>query len=115
MTDTCVFCKIANGTIPAKIVYSDDEVVCIEDVNPVAPLHYLLITREHVVSTLDLQVGHDRLIGRLFRICAQLAREHGVAEDGFRIVTNTNGAAGQSVFHIHFHLLAGRQLSWPPG
>ncbi|HEY5975004.1 MAG TPA: histidine triad nucleotide-binding protein [Geobacteraceae bacterium] len=115
MSEPCLFCKIVNGTIPAKIVYSDDELVCIEDVNPVAPLHYLLITREHIVNTLALQASNDSLIGRLFRVGAQLARQKGVAEDGFRIVTNTNGAAGQSVFHIHFHLLAGRHLAWPPG
>lgn len=112
---SCLFCKIIAGEIPAKIVYQDELLVAIEDINPAAPLHLLLIPRKHVASALELTEADDRIVGHLFRVAAGIARERGVAEDGFRIVTNTNGAAGQSVFHIHFHLLAGRDLQWPPG
>ena len=113
--DSCIFCKISEGTIPAKKVYEDEDVVVIEDISPVAPVHLLLIPREHIVNANDLQPEHDGLIGRIYRIAARIAREKGISEDGFRIVTNTNAGAGQSVFHIHFHLLGGRNLGWPPG
>ncbi|HZV82982.1 MAG TPA: histidine triad nucleotide-binding protein [Geobacteraceae bacterium] len=112
---SCLFCKIVSGEIPAKIVYQDDRLVAIEDVNPAAPLHLLLIPRKHIANVLELDEVDDQLVGHLFRIAAGIARERGIAEEGFRVVTNTNGAAGQSVFHIHFHLLAGRHLNWPPG
>jgi len=112
---SCIFCKIVAGEIPAKTVYQDELVVVIEDINPAAPLHLLLIPRKHIANLLDLTESDDALIGHLHRVSAQIARERGVAEDGFRVVTNTNSAAGQSVFHIHFHLLAGRDLQWPPG
>lgn len=112
---SCIFCKIVAGEIPAKIVYQDERMVAIEDINPAAPLHLLLIPRKHIANLLDLGERDDALIGHLHRVAAQIARERGVAEDGFRVVTNTNSAAGQSVFHIHFHLLAGRDLQWPPG
>lgn len=112
---SCLFCKIIAGEIPAQIVYQDDRLVAIEDINPAAPLHLLLIPRKHIDSVLDLAEVDDQLVGHLFRVAADIARQRGVAEDGFRIVTNTNAAAGQSVFHIHFHLLAGRHLQWPPG
>lgn len=113
--DSCIFCKIINGTIPAKKVYEDDEVIAIEDINPVAPHHLLLIPKKHVVNALDLTPEDDRLVGRIFRVAAELARLRGVDERGFRVVQNSNADAGQSVFHIHFHLLAGRHLGWPPG
>lgn len=115
VTMSCIFCKIVNEEIPSKIVYKDESVVAIEDMHPAAPLHLLLIPRKHIVNTLDLLPEDDALIGRLHRIAAEIARERGFAESGFRLVTNTNAAAGQSVFHIHFHLLAGRSLAWPPG
>lgn len=112
---SCLFCKIAAGEIPAKIVYQDQYLLAVEDINPAAPLHLLLIPKKHIVNTLDLLPEDDALIGHLHRIAAKIATEHGVAESGFRIVANTNAAAGQSVFHIHFHLLAGRSMQWPPG
>ncbi|HZV81578.1 MAG TPA: HIT domain-containing protein, partial [Geobacteraceae bacterium] len=93
----------------------DDWLVAIEDINPAAPLHLLLIPRKHIANVLELAEVDDQLVGHLFRVAAEIARERGIAEEGFRIVANTNGAAGQSVFHIHFHLLAGRHLNWPPG
>lgn len=112
---SCIFCKITSGEIPSKIIYQDEHLVAIEDINPAAPLHILLIPRKHIVNTLDLQSEDDTLIGHLHRVAARIARERGFAESGFRLVTNTNAEAGQSVFHIHFHLLAGRSLTWPPG
>jgi histidine triad (HIT) family protein len=112
---SCIFCKIASGEIPSRMVYQDEYIVAVEDINPVAPLHLLLLPRKHIINTLDLLPEDDALIGHLHRVAAMLASERGVAESGFRIVTNTNADAGQSVFHIHFHLLAGRGLAWPPG
>jgi histidine triad (HIT) family protein len=111
----CLFCKMAIGAIPVKKVYEDDALFAIEDINPVAPLHILIIPKQHLANTLDLTPETDQVIGAVHRVAAQLARERGVAEDGFRLVNNTNHGAGQSVFHIHFHLLAGRRLTWPPG
>lgn len=113
--DDCLFCKMASGAIPVKKVYEDDALFAIEDINPVAPMHVLIIPKRHLVNSLDLAPGDDELIGTVYRVAAQLARERGVAEDGFRIVNNNNSGAGQSVFHIHFHLLAGRHFAWPPG
>jgi histidine triad (HIT) family protein len=113
--DSCIFCKIIEGAIPAKKVYEDEDLIAIEDIKPVAPHHVLLIPRKHVVNALDLTAEDDPLIGRIFRAAAAIAREWGVDERGFRIVQNNNADAGQSVFHIHFHLLAGRHLGWPPG
>ncbi len=113
--DNCIFCKIVRGEIPARKVFEDDRSVVIEDISPVAPLHFLLLTRKHVVNALDLEPADDELVGHVYRVAARLAREKGVADHGFRIVSNNNAGGGQSVFHIHFHLLAGRQMSWPPG
>lgn len=111
----CLFCKMASGAIPVKKVFEDDALFAIEDINPQAPVHILVIPKQHLVNSLDLSPANDELIGRVYRAAAQLARERGVAEDGFRIVNNNNAGAGQSVFHIHFHLLAGRNFGWPPG
>jgi len=113
--NSCVFCKIISGEIPGKRVYEDDLVVVIEDIAPAAPQHYLILPRKHIVSVLDLCPEDDALVGHVYRIAAQMARDRGVAASGFRLVTNTNADAGQTVFHIHFHLLAGRHLTWPPG
>lgn len=113
--DGCIFCKILRKEIPAKVVFENENLVVIEDIAPVAPLHLLLIPRRHIVNCLDLQGVDSQLMGEIFLVAAQLARDRGVANDGFRIVNNNNAGAGQSVFHIHFHLLAGRPLGWPPG
>lgn len=112
---TCIFCKISEGEIPVKKVYEDDLIVVIEDISPVAPVHLLLITKEHIVNANDLEARHDSLIGHIYRTAARIAHEKGIAEEGYRIVNNNNAGAGQSVFHIHFHLLGGRNLGWPPG
>ena len=113
--DNCLFCKISRGEIPARKVFEDEQVVVIEDIAPVAPHHLLIIPHKHVVNALDLGTEDNALIGHVFQVAARIARERGIAEQGFRIVNNNNAAAGQSVFHIHFHLLAGRDLAWPPG
>ena len=111
----CLFCKMASGAIAVQKVYEDDDLFALEDIAPVAPVHLLIIPKRHLVNTLELTPEDDRLIGAVHRVAAHLARERGVAEDGFRLVNNNNAGAGQSVFHIHFHLLAGRKFSWPPG
>jgi diadenosine tetraphosphate (Ap4A) HIT family hydrolase len=113
--DDCLFCRIVKGEIPAKQVYQDDQVIAIEDIAPVAPTHLLIIPRKHFVNTLDMEESDVPLVGHVFRVAAAIARERGIAENGLRVVVNNNAGAGQSVFHIHFHLLGGRTFVWPPG
>jgi histidine triad (HIT) family protein len=113
--DNCIFCRIIKGEIPAKKVFEDELVVAIEDIAPVSPVHILIIPRKHFVNSLDLDPADNALIGHIFQVAARIAKERGVAEKGFRIVNNNNTGAGQSVFHIHFHLLGGRRFNWPPG
>ena len=115
MPSDCIFCNIADGTIPADIVHNDELVVAFRDVNPQAPTHILLISREHVASAADLTVDHAALLARLFVVAGTLARSEGIAESGYRLVTNVGSDAGQSVHHLHLHLLGGRSMSWPPG
>ena len=114
MTD-CLFCKVIAREIPGQIVFEDDELVAFRDINPQAPLHVLIVPRRHVATLNDLQPADDALVGSMFRRAAALASEHGHAERGYRTVFNCNREAGQTVFHIHLHLLAGRSLTWPPG
>jgi histidine triad (HIT) family protein len=111
----CLFCKMIAGEIPVKPVFGDPDLIVISDINPQAPLHLLLIPKRHIASLNDLAPDDDALVGAMFRRAAAIAKEHGYAERGFRTVFNTNRDAGQSVFHIHLHLLAGRSLAWPPG
>jgi histidine triad (HIT) family protein len=111
----CLFCRIAARQIPAKIVYEDPTLIAIEDINPQAPLHLLIIPKAHVATLNDLTPSEDPLVGEMIRRAAALARERGFHQRGFRTVFNTNREAGQTVFHIHLHLLAGRGLTWPPG
>ncbi|MFA7537306.1 MAG: histidine triad nucleotide-binding protein, partial [Desulfuromonadales bacterium] len=108
MPSNCIFCKIIDGAIPGKFVYQDEHVVVLEDINPQAPNHYLIVPRKHIRTTLDLSTADNALIGHVFQIAGKLANEFGFAEDGFRVVNNCNEGAGQSVWHIHFHLLGGR-------
>jgi histidine triad (HIT) family protein len=115
MTGNCIFCKIIGREIPGKIIYEDEQVVAVEDVNPQAPHHYLLIPQKHIRTTLDLTTADSELVGHIFQVAGKLAHDLGFAEDGFRIVNNCNEGAGQSVWHIHFHLLGGRDFTWPPG
>ncbi|MEW6646454.1 MAG: histidine triad nucleotide-binding protein [Pseudomonadota bacterium] len=111
----CIFCKIAAGEIPATVVHQDEHVVAFRDLNPQAPTHILIIPRRHIATVNDLAEADAATVGRLFLAARRLAAELGFAEDGYRLVMNTNAAAGQTVFHIHLHLLAGRDFTWPPG
>jgi histidine triad (HIT) family protein len=111
----CLFCRIIAGEIPAAIVYQDETLVAFRDVNPQAPLHLLLVPKTHIATLNDLSPEHDALVGSMFRRAATLAGEHGYHERGYRTVFNTHADAGQTVFHVHLHLLAGRGLTWPPG
>jgi histidine triad (HIT) family protein len=111
----CLFCKIVAGQIPAKVVHEDDRIIAIEDIKPEAPMHVLVIPKIHIATLNDLTSTHDALIGEMTRLAAAIAHERGYASRGFRTVFNTNREAGQSVFHIHLHVLGGRSLAWPPG
>ncbi len=115
MTDSCIFCRIIDREIPARVVYEDDRVVAIEDVNPQAPHHYLLLPRKHIRTTLDLTTADNELVGHIHQVAGKIAHDLEFAEDGFRLLSNCNEAAGQTVWHLHFHLLGGRELGWPPG
>jgi histidine triad (HIT) family protein len=111
----CLFCRIVAGAIPANEVYRDDSLVAFRDINPQAPLHVLIIPTKHVATLNDLNAEDDALVGSMLRRAASIAAEHGYDDRGYRTVFNTNREAGQTVFHIHLHLLAGRGLAWPPG
>ncbi|MEJ2183687.1 MAG: histidine triad nucleotide-binding protein [Nitrospirota bacterium] len=111
----CLFCKIAAKQIPSSILYEDDKVVAFQDVSPQAPLHALIVPRKHIPGTLELAEADNALLGHMVQVANRLAREKGVAERGFRLVMNTNAEAGQSVFHMHMHVLGGRPMGWPPG
>jgi histidine triad (HIT) family protein len=111
----CLFCKIIAGEIPGTFVHQDDQLVVLQDINPQAPLHVLVIPRKHIASLNELAPEDDALVGSMFRRAAALAKDHGYDQRGYRAVFNTNREAGQTVFHIHLHVLAGRGLTWPPG
>ena len=111
----CLFCGIVDGKINANIVYRDDAVVAFRDINPRAPVHILIISRKHITGVLDIEPNDGALVGQIFQVAARLARDLGIAENGFRIVVNSGADAGQTVFHLHYHLLGGRQMGWPPG
>ncbi|HIJ81369.1 MAG TPA: HIT domain-containing protein [Desulfuromonadales bacterium] len=113
--DNCIFCKIIGGDIPARKVFEDEKILIIEDVSPQAPLHLLLLPKKHFANCLDMTPFDDDVAGYALRKGGEIARSNGYAESGFRIVQNNGAGAGQSVFHIHFHLLAGREFAWPPG
>ncbi len=111
----CIFCKIAGKQIPGKIVYEDELVVAFEDLDPKAPVHILIIPREHIPTVLELTSVHKEILFRMHETAAKVAKERNIDSRGFRLVMNTNAEAGQSVFHLHLHLLGGRHLAWPPG
>lgn len=113
MADQCLFCRVVRREIPATIVAETDDCVAFRDINPQAPVHVLVVPRQHVASLND--AADARLVGRLAIVAAEIAREEGIADAGYRTVINTNADAGQTVFHIHLHLLGGRRLGWPPG
>lgn len=110
-----LFLKIINREIPADIVYETNEVLAFRDINPQAPVHVLIIPKEWIPTMNDLQTQHESLVGKLFQAAIEIAREEGISDDGYRVVMNCNEAGGQAVYHIHLHLLGGRQMSWPPG
>jgi histidine triad (HIT) family protein len=111
----CLFCRIIAGEIPGNIAYQDDRILALEDINPQAPMHLLVIPRRHIATINDLAPADDGLVGEMMRRAAALARERGLERRGYRTVFNCNAAAGQTVFHIHLHVLGGRAFSWPPG
>ncbi|GGY00199.1 histidine triad nucleotide-binding protein [Litchfieldella qijiaojingensis] len=111
----CLFCKIINRDIPADIVYEDEDVLAFNDINPQAPTHVLLVPKQHVATLNDLEEDNLPLVGRLSFAAAKLAKEYGFAEDGYRVVLNCNEKGGQTVYHIHMHLMGGRRFTWPAG
>lgn len=111
----CIFCKIVAKQIPAKIVYEDEHVLAFYDLHPQSPVHVLTIPKEHIASLAHATDAHTELLGRCLRVTAKIAVDLGVAEKGYRTVINTGNDGGQSVHHLHVHLLAGRQHGWPPG
>ncbi len=115
MASDCLFCKISSGEIPATIRYEDEDLIAFEDIEPQAPQHILIVPRKHIRTTLDLTTADNQLIGHIYQVAGKLANDLGFAQDGFRVVNNCNEAGGQAVWHIHFHLLGGRDMSWPPG
>jgi histidine triad (HIT) family protein len=113
--DDCLFCQIANKTIPSSIVYEDEQIMAFNDINPQAPIHVLLIPKDHFASLNEVPDEKKGLLGQLLLKARQIAGDQGMAQSGYRIVLNTQRDSGQEVFHIHFHLLGGRRMSWPPG
>ena len=111
----CLFCKIATGDIPATLLFEDDDVVAFNDINPATPQHILIIPKKHIATMNDATETDQAVLGKMMIVAATLAKQNNVAEDGYRLVMNTNSHGGQSVYHIHLHLLAGRPLQWPPG
>ena len=114
MTD-CLFCKIRDGEIPSDLVYENDDILAFKDVNPQAPTHILIVPRKHIASINDLEDEDAEIMGKMLLAAQDIAGFEGVAAGGYRLVVNCNADAGQTVFHIHMHLLGGRNLSWPPG
>lgn len=111
----CIFCQIASGSLPADMVHQDSELIAFHDINPVAPTHILIIPRHHIATANDFSEKNHALVGRMMLLASKLAKERGLADDGYRLVMNCNRDAGQTVYHIHLHLLAGRHMGWPPG
>jgi histidine triad (HIT) family protein len=111
----CLFCKIRDGELKAALLHEDDRCIAFRDINPQAPMHFLVVPRRHIPTLLDLLPEDDALVGHLHQVAVKLARQEGQADAGFRTVFNCNRAAGQSVWHLHMHVLGGRSLAWPPG
>ena len=111
----CLFCKMVSGEIQPDVVYEDDDVLAFRDVNPQAPTHVLVIPKVHIATTNDLDRENIAIVGQLYLVAQQIAGDEGIAEPGYRMVMNCNPEAGQSVYHIHLHLLGGRPMHWPPG
>ncbi len=114
-TDTCVFCKVVKGLVRAEIVYQDEAVLAFKDIHPQAPVHVLLIPRYHMTALWEADTSHVALLGHLLSACNDVAQVMGISDTGYRVVVNTGDNAGQSVDHVHLHILGGRKLQWPPG
>jgi histidine triad (HIT) family protein len=112
---SCLFCRVASGEQPARLVFEDDTLVAFHDINPQAPVHVLIVPRRHIPTLNDLSADDDELVGRMQRRAAAIARDLGIAARGYRTVFNCNREAGQTVFHLHLHVLGGRPMRWPPG
>jgi histidine triad (HIT) family protein len=112
---TCLFCRIAGGEVPARFVHRDERVLVFHDVNPQAPIHVLVVPLEHIPSLGDLSAADADLLGAIFEVIGRVTQELGISQSGFRTVANTGDDGGQSVAHLHFHLLGGRRMAWPPG
>lgn len=113
--DTCIFCKLAQGQVRAEIILQDDRVIAFKDIHPQAPAHALVIPRRHITALWDTDRDDEALLGHIVLTCNEVAQELGIAESGYRIIANSGADAGQSVDHLHFHVLGGRKLAWPPG
>ncbi|MBJ7553671.1 histidine triad nucleotide-binding protein [Marinomonas spartinae] len=111
----CLFCKLVNGEIPATILYQDDDVIAFEDIMPQAPSHFLVIPKRHISTLNDLTDEDASIVGKLPIVAAKVAKQIGISDDGYRVVMNCNQMGGQTVYHIHMHVLGGRQMTWPPG
>ncbi len=111
----CIFCKISRGEIPAKILFQDNQVIAFADVNPQAPIHHIIIPKRHIATLNELDESDSLLLGHMIYTAKSLAQQENIAENGYRILMNCNAAGGQTVFHIHLHLLGGRTMTWPPG
>lgn len=112
----CIFCRIVEQTVPAARLYEDERCLAFDDVNPQAPVHALVVPKRHIASISDLTDGEDaQLMGHLLLTCSRVAAEKGIAQSGYRVVTNSGREAGQTVFHLHLHVLGGRRMAWPPG
>jgi histidine triad (HIT) family protein len=115
MPSDCLFCRIISGELPSAQIYADDAVVAIRDISPQAPTHILLLSRKHIASVRELAAADHDLIGKIFAAGAELATREGIAEDGYRLVVNVGRNGGQTVDHLHVHMLGGRRMTWPPG
>lgn len=115
MNSSCLFCRIARGEIPADVVVDEPELIAFRDINPVAPTHVLVIPKRHIASLADITVAEAGIIGKLFLAAREIAAREGALSNGFRTIFNSGPDAGQTVFHVHLHVLAGRSMSWPPG
>lgn len=113
--ESCVFCRVAEGGAPARVLFANEDVVAFHDIAPRAPVHVLLIPRRHIASLASATEGDTEILGKLLLAAAEAARRTGIAETGYRVVTNSGSSAGQSVFHLHVHVLGGRPMGWPPG
>lgn len=111
----CLFCKIIKGEIPSEKVYEDEYVYAFNDISPTAPVHVLIVPKKHISTINDITEDDSELIGKIYLAAKKIAKEKGIDEDGYRVITNCNKMAGQTVFHIHYHLIGGRELGWPAG